>query len=157
MICQKNSLPIPTAKNGFQILNLHPKKTCISNKVPFFLCQFTRKISIKIIPFLFLVSPSYNISRCVYIYISLYVYIYPVPRIVATASNTWENNDIFLFKCIRIKDAKHTTTIFEPVILTGFYTTMYFIGRVTMLFANNSLMECLITMKFLHIFFYTLT
>ena len=28
-----------------------------------------------------------------------------------------------------------------------------FIGRVTMLFANNSLMECLITMKFLHIFF----
>ena len=35
--------------------------------------------------------------------------------------------------------------------------TMHFIGRVTMLFANNSLMECLITMKFLHIFFYTLT
>ena len=34
---------------------------------------------------------------------------------------------------------------------------MHFIGRVTMLFANNSLMECLITMKFLHIFFYTLT
>ena len=32
-------------------------------------------------------------------------------------------------------------------------TTMHFIGRVTMLFANNSLMECLITMKFLHIFF----
>ena len=31
-------------------------------------------------------------------------------------------------------------------------TTMHFIGRVTMLFANNSLMECLITMKFLHIF-----
>ena len=30
---------------------------------------------------------------------------------------------------------------------------MHFIGRVTMLFANNSLMECLITMKFLHIFF----
>ena len=30
--------------------------------------------------------------------------------------------------------------------------TMHFIGRVTMLFANNSLMECLITMKFLHIF-----
>ena len=27
---------------------------------------------------------------------------------------------------------------------------MHFIGRVTMLFANNSLMECLITMKFLH-------
>ena len=25
---------------------------------------------------------------------------------------------------------------------------MHFIGRVTMLFANNSLMECLITMKF---------
>ena len=31
-------------------------------------------------------------------------------------------------------------------------STMHFIGRVTMLFANNSLMECLITMKFLHIF-----
>ena len=31
--------------------------------------------------------------------------------------------------------------------------TMHFIGRVTMLFANNFLMECLITMKFLHIFF----
>ena len=30
---------------------------------------------------------------------------------------------------------------------------MHFIGRVTMLFANNSLMECLITMKFLDIFF----
>ena len=29
---------------------------------------------------------------------------------------------------------------------------MHFIGRVTMLFAYNSLMECLITMKFLHIF-----
>ena len=32
-------------------------------------------------------------------------------------------------------------------------TTMHFIGRVTMFFANNSLMECLITMKFLDIFF----
>ena len=30
---------------------------------------------------------------------------------------------------------------------------MHFIGRVPMLFANNSLIECLITMKFLHIFF----
>ena len=30
---------------------------------------------------------------------------------------------------------------------------MHFIGRVTMLYANNSLMECLITMKFLHFFF----
>ena len=29
---------------------------------------------------------------------------------------------------------------------------MHFISRVTMFFANNSLMECLITMKFLHIF-----
>ena len=29
---------------------------------------------------------------------------------------------------------------------------MHFIGCVTMLFANNSLMECLNTMKFLHIF-----
>ena len=34
-----------------------------------------------------------------------------------------------------------------------FAATMHFIGRVTMLFANNSLIECLITMKFLHIFF----
>ena len=32
-------------------------------------------------------------------------------------------------------------------------TTMHFIGRVTMLFANNFLTECLITMKFSHIFF----
>ena len=30
---------------------------------------------------------------------------------------------------------------------------MHFIGRVTMLFANNSLMECLITMKFYTFFF----
>ena len=30
---------------------------------------------------------------------------------------------------------------------------MHFIGRATMLFPNNSLMECLITMKFLYIFF----
>ena len=29
---------------------------------------------------------------------------------------------------------------------------MHFIGRVTMIFDNNFLMECLITMKFLHIF-----
>ena len=33
--------------------------------------------------------PSYNNSRC--------VYIFPVPRIVATALNIWDNNDIFLF------------------------------------------------------------
>ena len=31
--------------------------------------------------------------------------------------------------------------------------TMHFIGRLTMLFANNYLMEYLITMKFLNIFF----
>ena len=31
-------------------------------------------------------SPSYN-----------NLYIFPVPRIVATALNIWENNDIFLF------------------------------------------------------------
>ena len=29
--------------------------------------------------------------------LNLYVYIFPVPRIVATALNIWENNDIFLF------------------------------------------------------------
>ena len=28
-------------------------------------------------------------------------------RIVATALNNWENNDIFIFLCIRIEDAKH--------------------------------------------------
>ena len=38
-------------------------------------------------------------------------------------------------------------------LLQKLVATMHFIGRVTMLFANNSLMECLITMKFLHIFF----
>ena len=31
--------------------------------------------------------------------------------------------------------------------------TMYFIGRLTLLFANNSLTECLIIMEFLHNFF----
>ena len=31
-------------------------------------------------------------------------------------------------------------------------TTMYFIGRITLFFANNSLTECQITMEFLHIF-----
>ena len=36
-------------------------------------------------------SSSYNNSSCVYIYI------FPVPRIVATALNIWENNYIFLF------------------------------------------------------------
>ena len=34
---------------------------------------------------------SYNNSRCVY------VYIFPVPRIVDTTLNISENNDIFLF------------------------------------------------------------
>ena len=29
---------------------------------------------------------------------------------------------------------------------------MYFIGRVTLFFANNSLMQCRITMEFLHHF-----
>ena len=38
------------------------------------------------------------------------------------------------------------------MILQYWEFTMHFIGRVTMLFANNSLMECLITLKFLHIF-----
>ena len=37
------------------------------------------------------------IIAVVHIFISLYVYIFPVPRIVATALNIWENNDIFLF------------------------------------------------------------
>ena len=32
--------------------------------------------------------------------------------------------------------------------------TMHFIGRVTMLFANNSSMECLITMKRIRMKFY---
>ena len=38
------------------------------------------------------------IIAVVYIFISLYVYIFPVPRIiVATALNIWEKDDIFLF------------------------------------------------------------
>ena len=41
------------------------------------------------------------------------------------------------------------TTIFEPVILTGFYTAMYFKGRVTLFFANNYLTEYRITTEFL--------
>ena len=28
----KHGFPMPTAKNRFQILNLHPKKTCIKKK-----------------------------------------------------------------------------------------------------------------------------
>ena len=42
-------------------------------------------------------NPPHIIIAVVYIFISLYVYIFPVPRIVATALNIWENNDIFLF------------------------------------------------------------
>ena len=41
--------------------------------------------------------PPHIIIAVVYIFISLYVYIFPVPRIVATALNIWENNDIFRF------------------------------------------------------------
>ena len=36
-------------------------------------------------------------SCCVYIYLFIYMFIFPVPRIVATALNIWGNNDIFLF------------------------------------------------------------
>ena len=39
-------------------------------------------------------SPLYNNSRCVH---HNNVYIFPVPRIVATALNIRENNDIFYF------------------------------------------------------------
>ena len=38
----KNGFPMPTAKDGFHILNLHPKKYIF--KKNFFKCQFTRKI-----------------------------------------------------------------------------------------------------------------
>ena len=38
------------------------------------------------------VSPTYNNSRCVYIYMFV-----SCPRIVVTALNIWKNNDIFLF------------------------------------------------------------
>ena len=50
---------------------------------------------------------------------------------------------------------KYFKTIFylDIVVRRKNLNTMHFIGHVTMLFANNSLMECLITMKFLHIFF----
>ena len=37
------------------------------------------------------------IIAVVYIFICLYVYMFPVPRIVDTALNIGENNDIFLF------------------------------------------------------------
>ena len=40
----KNGFPTPTAKNGFHILNLHPKKYRFKKSFFFFSCQFTRKI-----------------------------------------------------------------------------------------------------------------
>ena len=40
---------------------------------------------------------SYIIEDIMLIFVSLYVYIFPVARIVATALNISENNDIFLF------------------------------------------------------------
>ena len=52
---------------------------------------------------------------------------------------------------IRFYISSMDTFLFLLIILY-FKSTMHFIGRVTMLFANNSLMECLITMKFLHFF-----
>ena len=42
-------------------------------------------------------NPPHIIIAVVYIFISLYVYIFPVPRIEATSLNIWENNDIFPF------------------------------------------------------------
>ena len=40
----KNGFPMPTAKNGFHILNLHAKKYMLKKKIQ---CQFTRKIPCK--------------------------------------------------------------------------------------------------------------
>ena len=56
----------------------------------------------------------------------------------------------FDYDLVTLASALQNRKIAKLVLVT---TTMHFIGRVTMLFANNSLMECLITMKFLHIFF----
>ena len=39
---KKNGFPMPTAKNEFHILNLYPK-IYMFQKIPIFLCQFTRK------------------------------------------------------------------------------------------------------------------
>ena len=33
---KKNGFPMPTAKNGFHIPNLHPKKYIFKKKYPFF-------------------------------------------------------------------------------------------------------------------------
>ena len=42
-------------------------------------------------------NPPHIIIAVVHIFISLY---FPVPRIVATAINIWENNDIFYFNVL---------------------------------------------------------
>ena len=41
---KKNGFPMPTAKNGFHILNLHPKKYICISKNTLFKFRFTRKI-----------------------------------------------------------------------------------------------------------------
>ena len=80
--------------------------------------------------------PTHIIKAVVHI---LYVYIFPAPRIVATALNMWENNDIFTILMYKNKRSKtfcivinnvlsiviniQNTTIFEPLILTGFHTS----------------------------------
>ena len=53
---------------------------------------------------------------------------------------------ILILKLIILLNKVKTFIVFT--VSFNFVTTMHFIGRVTMLFANNSLMECLITMKF---------
>ena len=40
---KKNGFPIPTAKNGFQILNLHPKKHALKKKYLFFNANLLEK------------------------------------------------------------------------------------------------------------------
>ena len=63
----------------------------------------------------------------------------------------------FLNECFTFIGIRKKTRFDDGIYNQTCLFTMHFIGRVTMLFADNSLMECLITMKFLHIFFYTLT
>ena len=85
------------------ILNIYIYMPLIFKWNDFFRSQFNNKIFpthtvdlfVFVIIYLFYFSyhppHNYNNSRCEY------VYIFPVPRIVATASSIWENNNIFLF------------------------------------------------------------
>ena len=51
-------------------------------------------------------------------------------------------------KLIRLEHLHFNAKHFIPV--KGLLLAMYFIGRLALFFANNSLTECWITMEFLH-------